>query len=66
MWSDHGSNFEEDRYKLKDPYEQYMEEISSKPFNDFLVKKGIKWNHIPPYTQNFGRLWESSNKYFKH
>lgn len=64
--SDNGSNFIGANNELKD----LGNLLRSKEFNEkttlFLSNQGIQWKFIPPLSPNFGGIWESMVKSFKH
>lgn len=65
LWSDNGSNFVGAARELK---ELLVEESSGVAVEiaDWLATNGTTWHRIPPYTPNFGGLWEAGIKSTKH
>ena len=61
MYSDNGTNFVGTSTYLKDVFKI----LKSEKVQDFCAPKMITWHFIPPYSPNFGGLWESSIKLAK-
>ena len=64
--SDNGSNFRGAKNELRELYELFKSEAHQNKVISFLEPQQIKWNFIPPLAPNFGGLWESTVKIFKH
>lgn len=64
IFSDNAKNFVGADREL-----QRLHKLMSKPeehLADYLTAEGITWSFIPPRSPNFGGLWESGVKSFKH
>ncbi|XP_054719216.1 uncharacterized protein LOC129228559 [Uloborus diversus] len=59
--SDNGTNFKGSAKYLKSLFNL----CKSEPVSTFCSQKFIKWHFIPPYSPNFGGLWEASIKLTK-
>lgn len=66
IYSDNGSNFIGANKELKELYEFVKTENHQSSIRDYLNSQNVKWHFIPPKSPNFGGLWESNVKVFKH
>ncbi|CAK1597985.1 unnamed protein product [Parnassius mnemosyne] len=65
IWSDQGSNFIGANRELKDLWQQARLEIPGS-LSDILAEDGTQWHFNPPYSPNFGGLWEAGVKSIKY
>ena len=64
--SDNGTNFVGASRELKELYDLLSSTEHNEKVHEFLRKKRITWNFIPPRAPHFGGLWEATVKSFKH
>ncbi|GFQ88962.1 integrase catalytic domain-containing protein [Trichonephila clavata] len=62
IYSDNGTNFVGASAYLKDLFQL----LHNSNVQDYSSSKNIQWSFIPPYTPNFGGVWEASVKLTKH
>ena len=62
IWSDNGRNFTGANNYLC----ELKDFLYSKGLQESIAKEGLKWNFIPPYTPNFGGLWEAGIRSVKN
>lgn len=65
IWSDHGKNFVGANRELADLWRKASLEIPGHLVH-LLAEDGTEWHFIPPYSPNFGGLWEAGVKSVKH
>lgn len=66
MHSDNGNNFVGASREIKEFYKQIKSLESSESIQQYLLKKEVDWQFIPPRAPHFGGLWEAEVKAFKH
>ncbi|XP_063989696.1 uncharacterized protein LOC135168980 [Diachasmimorpha longicaudata] len=66
IYSDNGTNFVGANNELKEIHEFLMNEDQQQKILQFATLKEIRWHFIPAQSPNFGGLWESAVKSFKH
>ena len=64
--SDNGTNFVGANNELKELYVLFNSEQHQSRVQNCMNELRIKWSFIPPLAPNFGGLWESTVKAFKH
>ena len=64
IWSDNGTNFVGASRELKKLFSAEQATLT-KELADSLASQGTKWHFIPPYSPNFGGLWEAGIKSIK-
>ncbi|XP_033228837.1 uncharacterized protein LOC117180447 [Belonocnema kinseyi] len=63
--SDNAANFVGANNELRNLCKQIASLEQNEGVQNYLTKKGITWNFIPPRAPHFGGLWEASIKSFK-
>ena len=66
IYSDNGTQFKGANNKLEELYKLFQTSEFKKDLVSYTNKFKIKWHFIPPEAPNFGGLWESNVKQFKH
>ncbi|XP_043283141.1 uncharacterized protein [Venturia canescens] len=66
MHSDNGTNIVGANNELKELYALFHSTDHQQKTTTYLAERGITWKFIPPLSPNFGGLWESAVKSFKH
>lgn len=64
IWSDNGTNFVGASRELQKLFSAETSSLSKELANS-LASQGTKWHFIPPYSPNFGGLWEAGVKSVK-
>lgn len=64
IWSDQGRNFVGANKELSTAWKEAGLEFQGKISNE-LMSEGTQWHFIPPYSPNFGGLWEAGVKSVK-
>ena len=64
--SDNGSTFRGAKNELKELYVLFNSDNHKSKILTFSNENQIQWHFIPPLAPNFGGLWESKVKIFKH
>ncbi|XP_065090363.1 uncharacterized protein LOC135711416 [Ochlerotatus camptorhynchus] len=65
IMSDNATNFIGASKELHKLYLMFRDETARTKINDFLLKREIEWEFIPPRSPNFGGLWEAGVKVVK-
>ncbi|XP_048482282.1 uncharacterized protein LOC119693509 [Plutella xylostella] len=65
LWSDHGTNFVAANKELTKLWKEANLEMPDH-VKDMLIEEGTQWHFIPPYSPNFGGLWEAGVKSVKY
>ncbi|XP_062704294.1 uncharacterized protein LOC134286658 [Aedes albopictus] len=65
MMSDNATNFVGASRELHQLHMMFRNQTESAKINDFLLKREIEWEFIPPRSPNFGGLWEAGVKVVK-
>lgn len=65
LWSDQGRNFVGANKQLAEAFEYANLELPGHLI-EHLAKEGTQWHFIPPYSPNFGGLWEAGVKSIKY
>ncbi|XP_071578769.1 uncharacterized protein [Temnothorax nylanderi] len=66
IYSDNGTNFIGANNQLKELYTLFNSAEHKKLIDKYANEQRILWHFIPPVAPNFGGLWESTVKMFKH
>lgn len=64
--ADNATNFKGANNELRELYLLFQTETHRRSVNLFCNQRNIQWKFIPPLSPNFGGLWESAVKIFKH
>lgn len=64
--SDNATNFKGANNELRELYDLFQDETHKLAISSFCNQRNITWVFIPPRAPNFGGLWESAVKMFKH
>lgn len=64
--SDNATNFKGANRELREVYELLHSENHKSTVKSWCDQRNIEWIYIPPLAPNFGGLWESAVKMFKH
>ncbi|XP_037297855.1 uncharacterized protein LOC119190306 [Manduca sexta] len=65
IWSDHGRNFVGANKELQTAWKEANLDLPGH-LVDILAADGTQWKFIPPYSPNFGGLWEAGVKSTKY
>ncbi|XP_072934980.1 uncharacterized protein [Epargyreus clarus] len=65
LWSDQGRNFVGANKQLIEAWKNAKVELPDH-LSEILAAEGTQWHFIPPYSPNFGGLWEAGVKSVKH
>ena len=65
IWSDNGRNFAGCNQQLIKTYKEIAGSVESDEIKAFVADNMIAWRFIPPYSPNFGGIWESGVKSVK-
>lgn len=65
MMSDNATNFVGASKELHQLFLMFRDETEKAKIDDFLLKRDIEWEFIPPRSPNFGGLWEAGVKVIK-
>lgn len=65
LWSDQGRNFVAANKELTQEWEKAKLQFRGH-IENCLAQDGTQWHFIPPYSPNFGGLWEAGVKAMKH
>ncbi|XP_062535738.1 uncharacterized protein LOC134204943 [Armigeres subalbatus] len=65
IMSDNATNFVGASKELHQLFLMFRDRSSTARIHDFLIKKEIEWEFIPPRSPNFGGLWEAGVKVIK-
>ncbi|KAJ0169626.1 hypothetical protein K1T71_014811 [Dendrolimus kikuchii] len=65
LWSDQGRNFIGANRELVEAWKEASLQFNGDIAN-FLLNDGTQWHFIPPYSPNFGGLWEAGVKSIKY
>lgn len=65
IWSDQGRNFVGANKLLMEAWKEAKLELPAH-LCDVLASEGTTWHFLPPYSPNFGGLWESGVRSVKH
>lgn len=64
IWSDQGTNFIGANKELHDLWKQSQFNLPDH-LKDIFANDGVQWHFYPPYSPNFGGLWEAGVKSIK-
>ncbi|XP_053685987.1 uncharacterized protein LOC128735530 [Sabethes cyaneus] len=65
IFSDNGTNFVGASKQLRQLRAIFDSETTKANINDFLLRREVEWEFIPPRSPNFGGLWEAGVKVVK-
>lgn len=65
IFSDNGTNFRGANNELNELYRLFNERASVSMIHETMLMEGVDWNFIPPFSPNWGGLWESGIRMVK-
>ncbi|XP_065081193.1 uncharacterized protein LOC135703798 [Ochlerotatus camptorhynchus] len=65
IFSDNGTNFVGAFKELRQLRALFNDELEKDKINNFLLRREVEWEFIPPRSPNFGGLWEAGVKVVK-
>ena len=66
IYSDNASNFKGASNELLELFKLLQSKGFNETVNKFCTENASQWHFIPPYSPNFGGLWEANVKLFKY
>lgn len=66
IYSDNATTFVAASKCISNSFKTFLTVFSHKSFQDYLIQNNISWIFIPPYSPNFGGIWEAAVKSAKY